>query len=167
MRDERLLGRIVIEWSKLENSLLALLWEFLELSFEDGRILCSKMDVGTVIQMLRALANRHVIRDKTAYPIFLNFLARVDELRIIRNLAVHGTWGMISSSKPLGGLVANVMSLRIKIEDHEGDVASETFSEERLREIIRLTISCRAFACTWERRLAESRDSWLIKHPSP
>jgi hypothetical protein len=77
MRDERLLGRIVMEWSKLENSLLALLWEFLNLSFEDGKILCNRMEVGTTIQMLRAMAQRHMIKDEFFFRISSIFLVKL------------------------------------------------------------------------------------------
>jgi hypothetical protein len=60
MQHERLVGRAVIEWSRLEAVLNDLIWCFLNLSFEDGRALTGRADAGTKIALLRLIAPRHL-----------------------------------------------------------------------------------------------------------
>jgi hypothetical protein len=69
MQHERLVGRVVIEWSRLESILNDLIWCFLNVSFEDGRALTGRADAGTKIALLRQIAPKHMANeDKLEAP---------------------------------------------------------------------------------------------------
>jgi hypothetical protein len=124
---QKLIGRVIIEWSKLEAVLMDVLWQLTGLTFEDGRLLTERMDPARLIILLRTLASR-----KMKEPLlqeFINALATADELRDDRNFIVHGSWGTLD---PEGVPVA--LSLRAKSEP--GEIVSEGFPHSRMRAII-------------------------------
>ncbi len=53
MRQERLIGRFVVEWSKLEGALEDLIWHLLKLDMEIGRHITVRMDAISKIKMAR------------------------------------------------------------------------------------------------------------------
>ncbi len=103
-----------------------LLWRFLGLMFEDGRLLTERMDPSRLIVLLRTLAPRR-LKDRQLQNL-LDSLESADRLRDDRNFIVHGSWGTID---PDGIGVA--LSLRAKSEP--GEVMSEQFDDARLRLI--------------------------------
>ena len=49
---QRLIGRVLIEWTKLEGCLADVLWQFTGLTFEDGRLFTEGMDPARLIVLL-------------------------------------------------------------------------------------------------------------------
>lgn len=132
MQHERLVGRAVIEWSRLENVLNDVIWRLLDLSFEDGRSLTGRADANTKIALLRSIAPRHLV-DPDKLEALLLALDTIDASRDDRNFIVHGAWGRIA---PDG--IPMAVSLRSKSKPEE--VTGESFDAARMRKIIR-TIS--------------------------
>lgn len=123
---QRLIGRVIVEWTKLEGCLADILWQFTGLSFEDGRLFTERMDPARLIILLRTLAPRKLEGD--ILQDFIDALAAADELRDDRNFIVHGSWGVLD---PEGIPVA--LSLRAK--SNPGEVTSEGFPHGRMRAI--------------------------------
>jgi hypothetical protein len=128
MQHERLVGRVAIEWSRLENVLNDIIWRFLHLSFEDGRALTGRDDAVTKINLLRVIAPRHLADDDKLEALLLS-LDAIDACRDDRNFIVHGTWGRL---EPEGTPLA--MSLRAKSKPEQ--VTGETFPPSRMYQII-------------------------------
>jgi hypothetical protein len=126
MSQERLIGRIVVEWSKLEGAMDDLIWHFFDLPMEFGRVITTKMDATTKIATLRTLNT--LVFQTPLQESLKEILDMIDILREDRNLIVHGTWGR---SVPEG--TPFVLSLRIK--DTPSTVVSVTFPAERMRAI--------------------------------
>jgi hypothetical protein len=127
MHHERLVGRVVIEWSRLEAVLNDLIWCFLNVVFEDGRSLTGRADAGTKITLLRAIAPQHLSDDDKLEALLL-VLDMVDASRDDRNFIVHGSWGRLA---PEG--IPLAASIRIKSKPDE--VIAETFPPKRMRDI--------------------------------
>jgi hypothetical protein len=123
---QRLIGRVVVEWSKLENCINDLIWRLTDLTFEDGRLLTERMDVSRSIIILRALAGRKL--EGELQQELINALAAADELRDDRNFIIHAAWGTLRPEN-----VAVAASLRAKSEP--GIVVSEDFPHRRMRAI--------------------------------
>jgi hypothetical protein len=123
---EKLIGRVVVEFSKLEAAMDDLIWNFLNLPMEYGRIVTSRMDALSKTTMLRNLSS--LAFDPLLQAYLSEILDTVDMLREHRNLIVHGTWGRSSSDK-----IPIALSLRIK--DTPSTVVSETFPPERMQAI--------------------------------
>ena len=122
-----LIGRVVVSFSKLEAALEDTIWFFLKIDDEDGKIVTKRLDAETKIQMLRALATRHIADDKILSK-FNDILVLIGELKDARNFIVHGVWGtLMPDDVPLA------LSLRPKAEP--GVVVSETFPTERMNAI--------------------------------
>jgi hypothetical protein len=128
MQHERLVGRVIIEWSRLENVLNDVIWRFLNLSFEDGRAITGRDDATTKISLLRIIAPRHLANDDKLEALLV-ILDAIDSLRDDRNFIVHGAWGRI---EPEGTPLA--MSLRAKSKPDQ--VTGETFPASRMYLII-------------------------------
>jgi hypothetical protein len=124
---EKLIGRVVVEWSKLEQCIQDLVWRLVNLRFEDGRVLTGRMDVTRVIPIARVLAGRFL--SEPLLQEVLEALLRADDLRDDRNFIVHGTWCTVD---PPG--VSYSSSLRAKSEP--GEVTGEEFPHSRMRRIV-------------------------------
>lgn len=123
----RLIGTVVIEWSKLESALDDLIWTLTGLSFEDGRVLTGRTDTKTKISMLQVLAPRYL--DGTELQKVEEALVMADFLRDDRNFIMHGSWG---SLQPIDEPIA--LSLRAK--SSPGEITGETFPHSRMIAII-------------------------------
>lgn len=134
---EKLIGRVIVEWSKLEGCLHELIWRFAGLSFEDGRLFTERMDSNRLIALLRVLGPRKL--DGSALQTFVNVLAAVDELRDDRNFIAHGTWATLEP-----GSEPTASSIRTKSEP--GEVVAEHFPQSRMRLIVREIIKTREAA---------------------
>ena len=122
-----LIGRVVVLFSKLEAALEDTIWYFLKIDDEDGKIVTKRLDAETKIQMVRALAIRH-LADKKILSKLKEILVLISELKDNRNFIVHGLWGtMMPDNVPVA------LSLRPKAEP--GVVVSETFPPERMKAI--------------------------------
>jgi hypothetical protein len=132
MSHEKLIGRFVVEWSKLEAVMDDLIWRFLDIPIEYGRIVTSHMDAAGKIKILRQLIQTsfgHSSNDYIMFSYFDEILDRVDIIRIDRNLIVHGTWGRNLNNTP--------MSLSLRIRDTPSTIVSEAFDDIRMRDLIR------------------------------
>ncbi|QWG21147.1 hypothetical protein KMZ93_13895 [Bradyrhizobium sediminis] len=124
---EGLIGRVVVEWSRLEGMLDDMIWTLTGLSFEDGRVLTARTDAKSKIAMLQVLAPRYLTD-----PILAKVeeaLVLTDSLRDDRNFIMHGSWGTIVPMNE-----ATAVSLRAA--SAPGEITSESFSKGRMLEII-------------------------------
>jgi hypothetical protein len=154
---QKLMGRAVLVWALLENCLQALIWAFLNLSMGDGRIITSRLDAGAMIPILRALGIR--LLTPARLQEFLDLLITIDEYREDRNFIVHGTWFAVAPQS-----LPAAMSLRINADP--GEVTSETFPADRMRNIVIGIEVCRQKVLSLEAELKTSRDK-LIQQPPP
>ena len=140
MIHERLLGRLVVEWAKMEQAMDDLIWQFLDLPNEFGRILTSRMDASSKSQMIRQLSQLsfgHSTSDYMVWSYIDDLLKRLEILKEARNLAVHGTW---ARNHP--DLTPMAFSLRIK--DTPSTIVAEHFSERRMRDLIEESLRLKA-----------------------
>jgi hypothetical protein len=125
---EKLIGRVVVQWSKIEAGLDNLIWGMLRLTIEDGRVLTSRIDAQMKIAMVRKLAPRHMTEEPLEK--LLKALVLADDIRDDRNFIIHGTWGTLwPEGKPI--------SLSIRGKAEPGEIRSELFPHHRMRAIIR------------------------------
>ena len=125
---EKLIGRFVVEFSKLEAGLNDMIWLLLDLDMSDGRVLTQRSDATTKINILRAIVPRYL--EGKDLETTLEALTRLDDVRDDRNFIIHGTWG---SLHPTG--VAIALSLRAKSETPDL-ITAETFPHARMRKLI-------------------------------
>jgi hypothetical protein len=156
LQHERLIGRTIMAWNRIDAVLQSLLWEFLNVGMSDGRIITARLDVGTVVQMLRALANRHVLPDYL--ETYLTAFNLVDDLREDRNLLAHATWGLM---KPESVPIA----MSLKPEGLPGEVVSEAFAPSRMYGIIKAMDACHLTLVSFHDDLQSSRDKFLRRLP--
>ena len=137
LSQERLIGRFVVEWAKLELSMDDLIWNFLDLPFEHGRIMTKNLDATSKITRLRDLNETIIDKSSTEYIVYCylkEVLDIIDIIRESRNLIVHGTWGLSHPHR-----IPIALSLRTK--DTPSTVVSETFPAERMRILIHEAVS--------------------------
>lgn len=135
MSHEKLIGRFVVEWSKLEATMDDLIWKFLNIPFEYGKIVTSHMDATGKIKILRQLIETsfgHSSNDYMMFSYFKEALDHIEIIRVDRNLIVHGTWGRNQNRTP--------MSLSLRIRNTPSTIVSETFDDIRMRDLIRKII---------------------------
>lgn len=125
---ERLIGRVVVQWSKIETGLNELIWRFLHVSLEEGRVLTGRMDAQTKIPMVRKLAPGHLSGKQLED--LIKALDLADLIRDDRNFIVHGTWCTIIAD-------GVALSISIRGKAPPGLMKGERFSHERMRKIIR------------------------------
>jgi len=89
MLTERLIGRAIVAWSKLENCMDDFIWALLAVPIEQGRVLTVRMDAVRKIQTLRRLGELVLSTEK--FHVLSPILDRVDILREDRNLIGHGS----------------------------------------------------------------------------
>jgi hypothetical protein len=153
-RHEMLIGRVTVEWARLEAMMQDAIWNILNVPLADGRVLTARMDARTKLQWLRTFAKRHVSDD--------DFKARSETLDLIelrqddRNFITHGTWGTIQPDN-----VAVAMSLRQKSPPDE--ILTESFPEWRMSDIITDIRKSRSALYHW----LERRDALLGIPPRP
>jgi hypothetical protein len=125
------IGQIVFSWSLLENALEDLIWHFVNIPMDDGRLLTGRLDAGHKLLILRGLADRYL---NEAREDFLNSLNTIQDLYEWRSFVVHATWfTLMPESIPAGA------SLRRKLDPSEADrdrVSCETFPDRRMVQII-------------------------------
>ena len=153
MAHERLVGRVVVEWSRLENILNDVLWSLLGLNFEDGRALTGRADASTKIALLRLIAPRHLASEDKLEALLLA-LDTIDACRDDRNFIVHGSWGKI---EPEGIPVA--ASLRAKSKPDE--ITGESFTAQRMRHIIGVIVAMRKVLVLLLQEIEASPDTLL------
>lgn len=153
MQHERLVGRAIIEWARLEAVLNDLIWVFLGLSFEDGRVLTGRADATSKITILRSIAPRH-LNDADKLEALLLALDAIDASRDDRNFIAHGSWGTIAPEH-----VPFAASLRSKSKPEE--VTGESFPPSRMYKIIRIIMEMRRMLALLYREIETSPDTLL------
>lgn len=124
---EKLIGRTVVEWAKLEACMGDAIHKLVGMSFAVGRVFTARYDATTLIRMLRELGGLLMVESEFhRLSVICN---KIDILREDRNLIVHGTWG-----REKGSYTPFALSLRIKSDPNE--VVSETFPYMRMKGII-------------------------------
>jgi hypothetical protein len=125
---QKLIGKVVVLWAKVENAMQDAIWQFLGLEPEDGRILTARNDAQDNILMLRSFAKRYL--DAGRFEEFDKTVLKVIEARQEdRNIIVHGAWGTL---KPERTPISTVLRRKSDV----GEIAAETFSDSRMRQIV-------------------------------
>ena len=151
-QQERLVGRVVVRWSALEAALQGVIWEFLDIPMAEGRIITSKMDAGTKVQMVRSLGNLK-LREKYAQAL-LDCLSEVEDCRDDRNFVAHGAWVLL---QPEG--IPNAMSLKPKAA--LGTVVGQAFPPKQMYALIARINRAIIYLAQLEREMHASRDIYL------
>ncbi len=121
----------------------------LRLDEEDGRIVTKRMGPNMLIPMARVLSKRHA--PKARLDKLLNAIDLADIRKSERDMVAHGSW---TTLKP-----DNVpMAMSIKLEGPPGTIGSETFSEDRMRTIIRDLTAVRDFLFLVRGEIAKARE---------
>ena len=124
----RRIGQVIVLWSKLEAAMEDMIWMFLNLDEEDGKVVTKRLSADAKVQLLRAIGRRN-ISDKTLLAMFNETLNYVDELKECRNFIAHGVWGtLMPDDIPV--------ALSLKPKSDVGEIISETFSQERMEGIL-------------------------------
>jgi hypothetical protein len=124
---EKLIGRAVVEWAKLEACMGDAIQELACMEFEVGRIFTARMDATSLLRTLREIGSLKL--SESDFHALSQICDKIDIRREDRNLIVHGTWG-----RTVGQNTAFAISLRIKSDPSV--VVSETFPHRRMKEII-------------------------------
>jgi hypothetical protein len=148
MQHERLVGRLMISWARLEAIMQDTIWTLLGVDSDDGRVLTAKADANRKIQWLRALAKSHLSGEDLES--LTNILNVVDTLKDDRNFVAHASWfTTVADNLPIGS------SYREKADP--GMVVAETFSADRMREVIRRIDTARFALVVWDELHKTSR----------
>jgi hypothetical protein len=131
MGQERLIGRAVIIWARLEANLHDLIWTVQGKGLAEGREETEKHLLGRLLQELRKIGSGPptAAATKEIRKAVLALADNVEALSGDRNLIVHGTWGELDG-------VPSVGSLRLETIDRN-DVTFEGFPPERMHDFIR------------------------------
>jgi hypothetical protein len=121
------IGRVAVAWSHLEATLDDLIWDFLDLCDQDGRIITTGLDARPKFEIINKLAERYFSGDQL--ETLRATLQTIEDLRLDRNFIVHGIWGSIAPAKRL----AAALSFRPKAPP--GQVVLETFPPIRMKSI--------------------------------
>lgn len=124
---EKLIGRVVVEWSRLEGVMAEFIWILLRLNVDSGRIITTRLDAVAKVKMLRQLGEIEL--EETYFHKLSTVLDNIDILREDRNFIVHGIWGRDLNGIPI--------SLSIRPKPLAPDlIVSEKFPVERMRNIV-------------------------------
>jgi hypothetical protein len=152
MRQTRLIGRVVVAWSKLEAAMHELVWAFVGIDVESGRILTDRQDSARLVIMLRALCDlyRDLQNDEERSHL-LEVLNIIEQRRVDRNAIAHGAWATLDG-KPIAA------SLRYRTDDLS-EVITEEYSTERMYAIEADIIRCMINLDQAAMRLSASQDN--------
>lgn len=157
MSQERLIGRVVVAWSKLEDQMQALIWAFLGLEDEIGRIVTCRLDATYKLTMLRDLGSKLLASEE--FEKFRESLKNIQDLYAERNFIAHGSWGTtIKNHKPFAG------SLKKKVPPLEGDpenIIFEAFPPERMHRLVNRIVLMKEMMIALRSSLSPSRDKQL------
>jgi hypothetical protein len=90
---ERLIGRIIVAWSRLEYTMEEVIWSFLNVQIEEGRVITSRLDATFKMNILRGLALYHLDGRNAAK--FSDLLNTIQDLYADRNVMAHAKWGTL------------------------------------------------------------------------
>ena len=90
MVQERLIGRTIVFWSKLEAAIDQTIWRFLNFDIGNGRKFTTPMNAERKVGFLRLLAETYL--DGEQLSTILDTIDTIDLCRDDRNFIAHGTW---------------------------------------------------------------------------
>lgn len=105
-----LIGRAVVMWTGVEQAIEEIIWTFMRVSVEEGRIITASLDFNHKLMLLRKLAQHHT--EANMLPRILDAIIKTNELYSVRNDVVHGRWITILPDNTPG-----VLSLKEKLPD--------------------------------------------------
>jgi hypothetical protein len=150
---ERLLGRLVVAWSRLEAVMGDLIWVILGVDAEDGRVITARMDARTKLQWLRVYLKRCLSEDSFAEC--LKTLDKIQQRQEDRNFAMHGSWG---TSRLDNASYGDPIAFSLRASSAPDKVVSETFPRGRMYEIIDDIEACRRELFIWRKRIQVQDD---------
>jgi hypothetical protein len=156
LNTEKLIGRVAVEWPRLEGVMEDFIWHFLGLPIETGRIVTGRLDATAKIRMLRALGELKLPEQR--WHVLSSILDKIDMLREERNIMVHGTWGRNPGGVPIA------ISLRIRALAPD-QVVSETFPAERMQGIAHDTVAAKLRLMRLMKGLGALPDIPIPPHP--
>ena len=127
LKHEKLLGRFVSTWSRFESSMELLIWELFGLDMAYGRIITTRLDASSRIQMLKLLGKQ--VFSGVNLLKFEKYLNEIDQIRDDRNFIIHATW---FTRHP--GQIPMAFSMRPKSDPTH--VVGETFPNKRMTVLI-------------------------------
>jgi hypothetical protein len=129
VEQQRLIGLVVLNWSKLEANIDDTIWHFLNLDLDDGRVFTNRLGAEQKLTLLRSLAHTYLTEEdfNEVETRLLDFIGMYQE---DRNFIVHGSWGTLMPDN-----VPVCASLRPK-SPTPGEVISESFPEERMINLV-------------------------------
>jgi hypothetical protein len=125
------IGEFIANWSHLEFVLEKLIWHFLKLVPDDGKIITSTLDARPKVRMIRELAKRH-IKNSAIRKQLMEVVEVIEEIQGDRNFVAHGVW---STMMPDG--IPMALSLRASAEP--GHITREIFPKDRMETLIQTT----------------------------
>jgi hypothetical protein len=134
---QRLIGRAVVTWARLEASLHNLIWTIQGKGLAEGREETEKHLVGRLLKELRKIgsgSSTETVSTEVRMAV-LAVAGGVKTLSEDRNLIVHGTWGELDG-------VPTVRALQLETIDRN-EITFESFPSDRLRDFIRDVTACR------------------------
>jgi hypothetical protein len=146
---ERLIGRAVVIWARLEANLHDLIWAIRGKGLAEGRAETEKHLVGRLLKELRKIGSWSTETPLEVRMAVLAVASAVKTLSEDRNLIVHGTWGELDG-------VPSVGSLQLETIDRN-EVTFEIFPPGRLRDFIRDVTACRDQATSIIAKVESSR----------
>jgi hypothetical protein len=96
---EKLIGRVVVAWSRIERVMEEFIWVLLKLNVESGRIVTTRLDAVVKIKMLRQLGEIEL--EEAHFHKLSPILDHIDIVREDRNFIVHGVWSRNLNGVPI------------------------------------------------------------------
>ena len=127
-----LVGNCIVRWSYLEQGIDEVIWAFLKLGVEDGRIVTAHLDARLKMILFRQLGQRHL--PESRFDEFATVLGRLEDLYELRNLMAHGLWVTLVPRN-----TAAVMSFRERLPDDTP--RNEVITTEMTRESLTTAIT--------------------------
>jgi len=121
-----LIGRLIISWSFLEQAIEELIWRFLCLPVDQGRIITSPLDAKYKINMLRGFGIKHL--DKNSLKEFHRVIRLIRGLYAHRSTIAHGVWVTLANGKPAA------LSLKTKVPEEfdQAEVITTAYPPETM-----------------------------------
>jgi hypothetical protein len=125
---QRWIGLVIINWSKIEQNIEDVIWSFLGLDLEAGRLVTARLNAEMKINLLSALSRTYLAGELLEDALeCINFINGYKE---DRNFIAHGSWHTLMPEN-----VPACASLRTQ-SPTPNEVVTETFPNSRMRAII-------------------------------
>jgi hypothetical protein len=120
------IGNAIVAFAAMEAAAEALIWDFIGLSPDDGRLL-TRMNARPKLELAKALSEKHKVLPHPHPQTTKDFWKVVRGLTDARNSIAHGIWIMLDKKLPVAA------SYRLTADP--GRVTGEAFPLDRLAEI--------------------------------